>query len=229
MRISDSPPAYQPTKPRRPAGYERSHNAPTSEATPLAGKQTKKIPVRIISIVAILMLATFLVFWGPYLQSGIAHESLGLYWTEPKANAHCSAYNTRDYMARLLNTVPYNYNWLKACEEKPITIHNKSIRTTSCEIKDSGEVYGHWRVDFNEPACTPYWDQFKDKGCTTRGSRHRRIEAHLQDIHWGEDWEKLCASAPYDFYGRHFDHPDSCANRGTYGIFGIWNIDDPSC
>ena len=150
-----------------------------SETTPLAGKQTKKTPVRIIFIVVILVLVTFLVFWGPYLQSGIAHEranwdrelnqkkhlerlkqeewkktqekerlreeqwqreeeqreSLGLYWTEPKANAHCSAYNTRDYMARLLNTIPYNYNWLKACEEKPITIHNKNIRATSCEIK----------------------------------------------------------------------------------------------
>ena len=61
-------------------------------------------------------------------------ESLGLYWAEPEGNAKCTAYNTRDYKARLLNTVPYNYNWLKPCEEKPITIHNRSILTTYCEI-----------------------------------------------------------------------------------------------
>ena len=40
----------------------------------------------------------------------------------------------------------------------------------------------------------------------------QRIEAHLENIHSEEDGEKLCASTPHDFYGRHFDHPDSCAN-----------------
>jgi hypothetical protein len=158
-------------------------------------------------------------------------QRLGLYWAEPEANARCTAYSTRDYRARLLNTVPYHYNWLKPCEEIPIVIHGRSIHATRCEIKQdgSGEVYGHWRVDFDEPACSPYWDQFKDKGCTAEGSHKRRIEAHLENIHSGEDWEKLCASAPHDFYGRHFDWPDSCANWGGYGIFGIWDISDPDC
>ena len=109
-------------------------------------------------------------------------------------------------------------------------------------------MYGHWRVDFDEPACTPYWDQFKDKvrpDCPRNtysfiyldlrvvllkartdgyvsnmslsvvpGLKYamQRIEAHLENIHSGEDEEKLCASTPHDFYGRHFDHPDSCAN-----------------
>jgi hypothetical protein len=41
----------------------------------------------------------------------------------------------------------------------------------------------------------------------------QRIKAHLEDVHWEEDWDKLCASAPHDFYGRHFDRPDSCVNR----------------
>ena len=109
-------------------------------------------------------------------------------------------------------------------------------------------MYGHWRVDFDEPACTPYWDQFKDKvspDCPRNrysfvypdlrvvflnahtdgyvstmslsvvpGLKYvmQRIEAHLENIRSGEDGEKLCASTPHDFYGRHFDHPDSCAN-----------------
>jgi len=200
----------------------------------LIGQRTKRSKTLVMIIILFILMPTIFLVSCLYLQSAIARERAILdrvYWAEPEGNAHCSAYNTRYYRARLLNTVPYNYNWLKPCEEKPITIHNKSIRTTRCEINQdgSGEVYGHWRVDFNEPACAPYWDQFKDKGCTAEGSRRRRIEAHLEDILWGEDWEKLCASAPHDFYGRHYDHPDSCANRGIYGIFGIWDIDDPSC
>ena len=46
----------------------------------------------------------------------------------------------------------------------------------------------------------------------------QRIEAHLENVGWGEDGEKLCASAPHDFYERHFDHPDSCANWVSYII-----------
>jgi len=157
-------------------------------------------------------------------------ERLGLYWGMPEA-MQCTAYNTRDYKARLMNTVPYRYNWLKPCEEIPIVIHNRSILTTRCETYQNGlgEVYGHWRVDFDEPLCAPYWDQFKDKGCIAEGSHRRRIEAHLENIHQGEDGEKLCASRPHDFYGRHFDHPDSCANWEGHGIFGIWDIEDPNC
>ena len=109
-------------------------------------------------------------------------------------------------------------------------------------------MYGHWRVDFDEPACTPYWDQFKDKvrpdcprnrysfiypdlrvvllkartdGYVSNMSLSvvpalkyvmQRIEARLENIRSGEDGKRLCASTPHDFYGRHFDHPDSCAN-----------------
>ena len=40
----------------------------------------------------------------------------------------------------------------------------------------------------------------------------QRYEAHLESIHDGENAEALCASAPNDFKGLHFDHPTSCAN-----------------
>jgi len=155
-------------------------------------------------------------------------QKLGLYWDVPVPDSHCTAHNTREYWARLLNTVPYNYNWLKACEDIPIVIHGRSINTTRCYTNPyvPGEVYGHWLVDFNEPLCSPYWDQFHDKGCTAEGSGRRRVEAHLANIHDGEDGEKLCASAPYDFYGQHFDHPDSCSNRGDWGT---WEFNDSTC
>jgi hypothetical protein len=68
-------------------------------------------------------------------------QRLGLYWAEPEANARCTAYSTRDYRARLLNTVPYHYNWLKPCEEIPIVIHGRSIHTTRCEIKQDVSLF----------------------------------------------------------------------------------------
>ena len=61
-------------------------------------------------------------------------QKLGLYWDVPVADSHCTAHNTREYWARLLNTVPYNYNWLKPCEDIPIVIHGRSIKTARCYI-----------------------------------------------------------------------------------------------
>ena len=59
-------------------------------------------------------------------------ERLGPYWGELEAAPHCAGYNTREYWARLLNTVPYSYNWLKPCEDIPITIHDRTMKTTRC-------------------------------------------------------------------------------------------------
>jgi len=63
-------------------------------------------------------------------------QRLGLYWGNLEADAHCTAYNTRHYWARLLNTVPYQYNWLKPCQDIPIDIHGRSVKATTCEVKD---------------------------------------------------------------------------------------------
>lgn len=61
-------------------------------------------------------------------------QRLGLYWDAPTADPHCAAYGMREYWARLLNTVPYQYNWLKSCEEIPIQIHGRSMNTSRCFI-----------------------------------------------------------------------------------------------
>jgi ribosomal protein L14E/L6E/L27E len=61
-------------------------------------------------------------------------QRLGLHWDTLVADLHCTAHNTREYSARLLNTVPYNYNWLKPCEEIPIEIHGRRAKTTRCYI-----------------------------------------------------------------------------------------------
>ena len=63
-----------------------------------------------------------------------ARQKLGLYWDTPVADSHCTAHNSREYWARLLNTVPFDYNWLKACQDIPLVIHGKSLNTTRCYI-----------------------------------------------------------------------------------------------
>lgn len=40
----------------------------------------------------------------------------------------------------------------------------------------------------------------------------QRLEARLENIRDGEDGDKLCPSTPIDFYGQHFDYPNSCAS-----------------
>ena len=62
-------------------------------------------------------------------------ERLGLYWDIPQDAPHCAGYNTRFYSARLLNTVPYNYNWLKPCQEIPLVIHGKALQASRCEVQ----------------------------------------------------------------------------------------------
>ena len=67
-------------------------------------------------------------------------QRLGLYWGNLEADAHCSGYQTRYYWARLLNTVPYQYNWLTPCRDIPIVIHGKSVNATTCEVKDDVSI-----------------------------------------------------------------------------------------
>lgn len=58
---------------------------------------------------------------------------LGLYWDKPTPAKHCASYGVREYTARIWN-VPMFYDWLKACQQTPIVIHNKTMKTPNrCE------------------------------------------------------------------------------------------------
>jgi hypothetical protein len=63
-------------------------------------------------------------------------QRLGLHWDTPIADSHCTAHNSREYWARLLNTVPYDYNWLKPCQDIPLVVHGRSIKTTRCYVNE---------------------------------------------------------------------------------------------
>ena len=69
-------------------------------------------------------------------------ERLGLYWDNPQGDAYCAGFNTRHYSARLMNTVSYNYNWLKPCLEIPLVIHGRDVKASRCEIQVTSFIIG---------------------------------------------------------------------------------------
>lgn len=121
-----------------------------SETTPLTdrGRIRKNAMIRIgavilgLAVILSSIMILFLFIGGLYIRreqesAEEATQRLGLYWDTLIADSHCTTYNTREYWARLLNTGPYDYNWLRPCQDIPITIHGRSIKTSRCYINPS--------------------------------------------------------------------------------------------
>ncbi|KAJ7441577.1 hypothetical protein FB451DRAFT_1298652 [Mycena latifolia] len=153
----------------------------------------------------------------------------GFYWADLQADQRCFRHGTRQYTARVSN-VPREYDPVQACKETPIEINGlKFVTPDMCEDRGCNGVFGHWVVSHNEPTCTTYFRDFKDKGCTPPATRRRRVESHLENLHPEDDWRLMCSTTPADFWYLHFDTPHMCENWGKYGIWGIWEIDDSRC
>jgi len=154
---------------------------------------------------------------------------LGLSWSGVKGQRQCLSYGAREYTAQLEN-IPAGYNRIKACMTTPVVIHGTTLEKPSrCEEDGLGRVYGHWLVNHNEASCSTYWRSFKDKGCVVQGSGKRRIEARLDNLQRGDDWREMCSTTPANFAGLNFSTPDYCTNWGSFGTWGIWEIDESNC
>ena len=76
----------------------------------------------------------------------------------------------------------------------------------------------------------------------------QRYEARFENIHAGEDGERLCTTAPHGFYGMHFDRPLTCftvspllllsflfpsefeyGSQSRWGTYGVWEVDSNDC
>ncbi|KAF7360566.1 hypothetical protein MVEN_00787700 [Mycena venus] len=136
----------------------------------------------------------------------------GFAWDGLQGDHRCLQHGTRRYTARLAN-VPREYDPVKACTETAVEIHGVKISSPNhCEDRGCGGVIGHWIVDYSEPACATHFDNFKDKGCTSPGSGRRRIESHLENLQYGDDWRAMCSTTPANFRHLHFESP-SCVRR----------------
>ncbi|KAJ7869485.1 hypothetical protein B0H14DRAFT_2727335, partial [Mycena olivaceomarginata] len=106
----------------------------------------------------------------------------GFYWADLQADQRCFRHGTRQYTARVSN-VPREYDPVQACKETPIEINGLKFVT-------SGYVH-------NEPTCTTYFRDFKDKGCTPPATRRRVCTNFLHPKL--DDWRLMCSRTPADF------------------------------
>jgi len=155
-------------------------------------------------------------------------EQCKAYWGEVHRVDKCASHGTREYWAQLYD-IPTGRNWLKTCETTPVKFRNQEIEAPSrCEQTAFGGVRGYWRMD-GELDCTPFWDRFRDKGCTGAGSGFHRWEARLWNIKRGDDWMTMCSTTPATIRGINFNHPTYCVDNGIAGMIGMWDTEDALC
>ncbi|KAL1943032.1 hypothetical protein VTO73DRAFT_4703 [Trametes versicolor] len=158
----------------------------------------------------------------------VVRRSQGVYWTEPRAE-RCHSYGTRIYSANLRD-IPGDLNWLEVCENMPpVTIHGREIsKPSKCEW-NGGDVVGTWYIDFDEPSCKPYWNDFTDLGCNVGNTGFQRFGARLDGMSNGADWNLMCSTTAATIRGVHFDQPTTCEDRGRWGEVGLWDVPNPGC
>lgn len=159
-----------------------------------------------------------------------APAASALYWSGLQGDAHCLAYGTRRYTARLRNA-PFWANRTRVCMETAVQINGSNIRSPDqCEVKwPFGAVKGHWNVNFKENDCTPVWGKFTDKGCIKKGSHKRLFRSRLWNVKKGEDRKLLCETAPAYVAGTYRSTPDVCEDKGIWGTYGSWIFEDEKC
>ncbi|KAI5984625.1 hypothetical protein EDD15DRAFT_2307670 [Pisolithus albus] len=134
----------------------------------------------------------------------------------------------RGYTAYLAN-LPIDYpNRIEACKETQLEIHGGSYFPKHREDLGAGIVMGRWEFNHNEPDCVPFWNWFKDKGCTSEGSGKRRFEHYLEYLPYGGDWREFCATTPVSFHGMHFPGAEICFQQDG-GTYGHWEVEDSTC
>ncbi|SJL17537.1 uncharacterized protein ARMOST_21089 [Armillaria ostoyae] len=161
----------------------------------------------------------------------------GLIWQDLTQEKRCLSYEKRMYHAKLIN-IPYGEDAQSWCMKTAIDIHGVTYdhpdfctkERQAClfyfskGIDGAVSIVGHWTVASNEPTCKTWWGNHEKKGCY--GSRRMRVEAHMFNHQepW-DNWAEMCFSTPSEFASKSFAHPDTCENKGKYGIAGTWFID----
>ncbi|KAJ6616306.1 hypothetical protein B0H10DRAFT_2219528 [Mycena sp. CBHHK59/15] len=145
-------------------------------------------------------------------EDELARVRAGFQWEDLTPDQRCRGHNARGYTARLAN-VPRSYDPVQACKETAIEFPGAKIKGRPLKCEDRG--------------CSGF-KNFDDKGCTSPGSRRRRIQSRLENLQSGDDWPKMCSTTPATFRHQHFPKPDTCG-IGIFGVLGVWEIKDEKC
>lgn len=143
----------------------------------------------------------------------------------------CVSYGVARYQAHLEYTPP-GWDKYTACKETPVRFHGKDVFPTECRHTGS-EMVGIWIIDFDEPACKPWWRDTKDHGCTSRQSGIHRYEAHLEGYlepnEFKTNWPEMCDTTPHTMFGHTYKSPMECVFWPRIGVYGFWDVPDEHC
>ncbi|KAJ3505091.1 hypothetical protein NLJ89_g7596 [Agrocybe chaxingu] len=154
-------------------------------------------------------------------------STLKTLWEVPKAGT-CKSYGTRIYSARLWN-IPGGMDWKEACEASPITIKGV-VYNTPDECEDKGFTGGYDRQVVCQQRGFTLQTELgvnANDGCTAFGVR--KWYSRLWDISSGVDWMTMCTTTPNTIDGHRYDSPNYCDDKGLFGAWGVWHIEDSSC
>ncbi|OJT08611.1 hypothetical protein TRAPUB_538, partial [Trametes pubescens] len=156
-------------------------------------------------------------------------RSQGVYWTEP-APGDCHTYGTRTYSANLKD-IPKDLSWSEVCDNMPpVVIHGRNFsKPIKCERNFGGNVVGTWYINFDEPSCKPYWNDFSDLGCNLGHTGFQRFAARLDGMSKGADWNLMCSTTPATIHGAYFTQLTTCEDQGRWGEVGLWDVPNPTC
>ncbi|KAJ7776569.1 hypothetical protein DFH07DRAFT_951696 [Mycena maculata] len=142
-----------------------------------------------------------------------ARTHAGFHWEDLTPDQHC-------------HMIPFK----RARRPPTIEIPGVKIqgRPLKCEDRGCSSVFGYWITESGESICATYFKTFDDKGCTSPGSRRRRIQSHLENLQSEDDGPKMCSTTPATFCHQHFPKPDTC-DIGLFGVWGVWEIKDDEC
>jgi phosphatidylserine/phosphatidylglycerophosphate/cardiolipin synthase-like enzyme len=77
------------------------------------------------------------------------------------------------------------------------------------------------------PTFAQQWGDFQDNGCTSIG--RRTYASRIWNIPSGLSWDAACRTTPATIAGHSFETPARCNNKGAFGEWGEWDLDDNSC
>ncbi|KIJ09196.1 hypothetical protein PAXINDRAFT_17704 [Paxillus involutus ATCC 200175] len=124
---------------------------------------------------------------------------LNMFWVDVEPYG-CATYATRQYTARLAN-VPSKYNRrVEACKATPLVVHDQSYLPSTCEDNGSNGIIG-------------------------TGLRHVTPLNYRAAPRWVLEGD---ATTPVRFHGMQFSGAEE-SFQSTWGVYGLWEIDDDEC
>lgn len=137
----------------------------------------------------------------------------------------CVDIGKRQFSSRLWD-IPWGQSWESACASMGATINGIPFNApTRCKNQGALGMWGEF--DVPDASCTPRWGSFKKDHCPRIGVR--QYSSRL-DVPGGLSWEAACPATPSTVDGRIPSRaPDRCKNQGAFGMWGEFDVPDPSC